>query len=553
MKAPDAQPSSSDILVVDDNPANLLAIDAALGELAGRVAHAGSGEDALRALFEHDFAVILLDVQMPTLDGFETAKLIRQRKRSRHTPIIFVTAHDRDHSEVLAAYELGAVDFLFKPLVAEVLRAKVAVFVELQQRTSEIARQSELLLAHEKRAQQEALQAERRRWEEEALRKQLQELAETDKRKNEFLAVLSHELRTPLASIVTGMEVLQRGLRDVPGVPESVHKTCVTIERHERHLIRLVDDLLDLSRITSGNVELKVAPAPIEAIIEQAVAISQHLIEQKGHHLNVELPAAPTFVMGDGVRLAQVIGNLLNNAARYTEPGGSLSIICKLKESQIEIGVKDNGRGIAPEHLPHIFDMFMQGQKAADGGIGVGLALVKRLVDLHHGTVVARSEGEGKGSEIVISLSVCPAPAPDLNPSSSSSSLSSSSSTHAPRPLVIALVEDNPELRELMVLLLTDWGHRVEAANDGEAGIELIMRIAPDVALIDVGLPGLSGYDVAARIRAEPTVSRVRLLAVTGFGQEADRRRAMEVGFDAHVTKPPDLDLLEKALYSEDV
>lgn len=543
---PDASLGAGGILVVDDNPANLLAIDAALGELAGRVVHAGSGEDALRALFEHDFAVILLDVQMPTLDGFETAKLIRQRKRSRHTPIIFVTAHDRDHSEVLAAYELGAVDFLFKPLVAEVLRAKVGVFVELQRRTAEIARQSELLLAHEKRAQQEALQAERRRWDEERLRNQLQELAETDKRKNEFLAVLSHELRTPLASIVTGMELLKRSLQSVAGVPESLHKTCATIERHERHLVRLVDDLLDLSRIKSGNVELRVAPVQIKGIVEQAVAISQHLITEKGHDLSVELPQAPVFVMGDSVRLAQVIGNLLNNAARYTDPGGRIAITCKLEGPQIELAVTDNGRGIAAEHIPHIFDMFMQGQKAEDGGIGVGLALVKRIVDLHRGTVIARSQGAGMGSEVIVSIPVCPAP--DLKPTPSLPA-----ATRPERPLVIALVEDNEELRELMHLLLTDWGHRVETASDGAAGVELILRLAPDVALIDVGLPILNGYDVAAKVRAQPAANRVRLLAVTGYGQEADRLRALEAGFDAHVTKPPDLELLSKALYAEDV
>ena len=247
-----ADSSNTDILVVDDNPANLLAVEAALGELGARMVRAHSGGEALKLLLSHDFALILLDVKMPSMDGFETARLIRARRRSSHTPIIFVTAHGRDDREVLAAYQLGAVDFLFKPIVPEILRAKVNVFVELQARSAEVARQAELIREHERREHERSLAEERARWQAQALQHQMEQLAETNRRKDQFLALLGPELRNPLAPMMAGLELL-RGRFERAGQPidEQLRRTRDVLEKQTRHLTRLVDDLLDISRIWS--------------------------------------------------------------------------------------------------------------------------------------------------------------------------------------------------------------------------------------------------------------------------------------------------------------
>src|SRR5688572_21538099 len=296
----------ADILVVDDSAANLMALQTALEGVGGRVVGAQSGEEALRTLLERDFAVILLDVKMPTLGGFETARLIRERKRSRHTPIIFTTAYNRDDRDVVAAYRLGAVDFLFKPFAADVLRAKVAVFVELQRRTAELARQDRLLREHE---HERRLEEERRRWKEEAMQKRLEELAELDRQKDEFLAVLAHELRNPLAPLVTGLQLLQK---KAPA-DELVTLTHGRMARQLDNLRRLVDDLLDVSRVHSGRVELRKRPVAVQEVLEMALVAARPRIDERGHSLEVRLPPEPLLIDVDGIRLAQVFTNLLNN------------------------------------------------------------------------------------------------------------------------------------------------------------------------------------------------------------------------------------------------
>ncbi|HEX2675691.1 MAG TPA: response regulator, partial [Polyangiales bacterium] len=250
--SPSGDNDGGDILVVDDNAANLVAIEAALGSLSSRVMRAQSGSEALRLMLDRDFALVLLDVNMPSMGGFETARVIRARKRSSHTPIIFITAYGRDDREVRAAYELGAVDFLFKPIVPEVLIAKAAVFVELQRRAAEVARQAEQIREHERREHERALEEERHRWQEQALRREMDQMAETDRKKDQFLAVLAHELRTPLSPIVTGLELLGEKLAELGTSDGSFLRIRDTMARQAKHLTRLVDDLLDISRISSG-------------------------------------------------------------------------------------------------------------------------------------------------------------------------------------------------------------------------------------------------------------------------------------------------------------
>jgi two-component system, sensor histidine kinase len=623
LTAPSDDAKPGDILVVDDNPANLLAIEAALGDLALNMRRAHSGGEALRLLLERDFALILLDVNMPSLDGYETARLIRDRKRSRHTPIIFVTAYSRDDREVLQAYALGAVDFLFKPIVPEVLRAKVSVFVELSLRTAEVARQAEQLREHERLAHEQRLLEERRHWQEESLRRQRdeaqraaqalalkaeelaatveekerieqallrsnQELAAADRRKDEFLAVLGHELRNPLAPLVAGLEILKRRLHDNPGdaaadaragrrrfgrrgpdtggpdAAQAEHddrlaRTREAMERQVRYLARLVDDLLDVSRINSGKIELRKAPVSLAEIVEQAVAAVRPALEEHQHHLEVSLPAEPVSLVADAVRLTQVIANLLNNAIRYTGQGGRIRLCCDTRadDSILVIEVIDNGRGIPPELLPRIFGMFVQ-EQTGGGGLGLGLTLVERLVKLHGGRVSAASEGADKGATFTVELPLVATPTGDsgaLFVEATSGQRPPPDAPSAPaapaqeqRPLAICLVDDNPDIRETMCDLLSTWGHNVETATDGPSGVELILRRVPDLAFVDIGLPKLDGYGVAAQVRARLPSGRTRLVAMSGFGQEADRRRSLEVGFNAHLVKPADIDAILNVL-----
>jgi two-component system, sensor histidine kinase len=540
MQAQSAQ--TADILVVDDNPANVVAIEAALGELGARVARAHSGGEALRILLERDFALVLLDVKMPTMDGFETARMIRARKRSSHTPIIFITAHGRDDREVHAAYALGAVDFLFKPVIPEVLRAKATVFVELQSRTAEVARQAEQIREHERREHERSLEEERSRWEAEALLRQMEQLAEADRRKDQFLALLGHELRNPLAPIMAGLELLRQRFSEPDTlIDPGIKRTRDIIERQSHHLARLVDDLLDISRISSGKIELRRAPVAIQEIVETAISTSRPILDERRHQLQVHLPEQPLQVCGDTVRLVQVLANLLNNAARYTPDCGTISIDCEQKGEQLELRVRDNGRGIGPEFMSRVFDAFSQEEARPGSGLGLGLSVVRQLVVMHDGSVAVKSDGQGKGSEFLVRL--------PLDRSNKAVDVPAQTAETSPvRPLSIVLIDDSEDIRELMADLFRGWGHHVEVAADGESGSELALRSQPDVAFVDIGLPRIDGYTVAEQLRTQLSRERLRLVAMTGFGQESDKRRALEAGFDLHIVKPASIEALKRAL-----
>ncbi len=562
--AADAQgisPDAFDILVVDDDAANLLAIEAALGDLGPRLVKARSGAEALKRLLEQDFALILLDVHMPGMDGFETARLIRSRKRNRYVPIIFVTAYGQSDTRVLEGYVLGAVDFLFKPIVPEVLRAKATVFVQLQQRTAEVAWQAEQLRRHEREQARSRFDQERRAWEQEALRREMAEqhratdelarraeelartvaereaaqreltrmnaqLAEADRRKDEFLATLAHELRNPLAPLAYAVGLLDS--TDDPVLSEA----RVRMERQLAHLSRLVDDLLDVSRVTSGKVELRSHPMDAREAIHHAIEVSRSLIHERHHRLELDLED-PLPVHGDAVRLSQIVANLLNNAARYTPSGGRIVVRGRRDEGEIVIEVADDGEGIERDLLDHFFGAFVQAH-AGGGGLGLGLHLVSHLVRLHGGRVRGASDGPGSGATFEVRL---PAIEPAIVP------LDESPRSTPPPPLegedlAIVVVEDQEDVREMVVLLLTRWGHRVTPARDGSEGVQHIVDARPDVALIDIGLPDFDGYEVARRVRSELGDGCPLLVAVTGWGQEDDRRRAMEVGFSQHLVKP---------------
>jgi len=532
-------------LVVDDRPENLMAVRAALSNLDCRLVEVQSGLDALRRLLEQDFALILLDVQMPTMDGFEAAKLIRSRERSKHVPIIFVTAFNPEPAEVLEAYSLGAVDFLMKPIQPEILRAKTSVFVELHRRTAQVQRQAERIAAHVQQERESALGEQRSRLEAAALKQRLEEqrvhaleleglnrrLAEDDRRKDEFIALLGHELRNPLVPLVAGLELLDGSSG------EAAERTRNVMKRQIEHLTRLVDDLLDMSRISRGKIELRRSRVRAGEVFDQALSMARPLLEERGHSLTTERSSAELWVSGDQVRLTQVFANLLNNAARYTEPGGAIHVSCTERDGGVELAVRDNGRGISPDLLPRVFDLFMQ-EREGGGGLGIGLTLVKQLVSMHGGRVTASSPGPGQGSEFRVWLPQSSESLPEgLGRSEAEVASSPQPESRCKARLRIALVEDNEDVRTLMAELLSSWGHEVLQANSGGQGVQLILQQRPHVAFVDLGLPDFDGYEVARRIRAALS-SGPCLVALSGFGQRSDRERALDAGFDQHLAKP---------------
>lgn len=535
-----------DILVVDDTPENLTAIEVALDELDYRLVKVQSGKEALRRLLRQDFALILLDVQMPTMSGFETARMIRSRDRSKHVPIIFITAYDRDDAEVLEAYRLGAVDFLLKPIQPEILKAKATVFVELQRRTQEVEQQAQLIRAHVLSERESWITEQRSRLEAEALKRRLEEqsvhaaeltrlnrrLEEDDRRKDEFIAVLGHELRNPLAPLVNGLELLDTGN------PEAVERARAVMRRQVEHLIRLVDDLLDMSRVTRGKIELRRARMRAGDLMDHALALAAPLIGERRHELSTDREHEQALIDGDEVRLTQVLANLLNNAARYTEPGGHISLSVKAAADGVEFIVKDDGCGISTDLLPRVFDLFVQ-EREGGGGLGIGLTLVKQLVGMHDGRVEARSKGSGHGSEFRVWLPAC------LDRSAQESAVDSSDDipTTLPeaghlRALHVALVEDNDDVRQLMGEVLESWGHEVRQASTGAVGVHMILEQRPDIAFIDIGLPDMDGYELARQVRSAPGGEKPLLVALSGFSQRRDRERASRAGFDDHLAKP---------------
>jgi PAS domain S-box-containing protein len=376
-------------------------------------------------------------------------------------------------------------------------------------------------------------------------RKQTEEaLKEADRRKDEFLAMLAHELRNPLAPILNAAHAIKLvGLADV-----NQQWACDVIERQTQHLTRLVDDLLDVSRITQGKVTLAREQLELSTIIHRAIETSRPLIEARRHHLTIALPPGPVRLEGDQTRLVQVVGNLLNNAAKYTDEGGHIRLEAAQEDGAAVIRVRDDGMGMPAELLPHVFDLFTQADRSLDrsqGGLGIGLTLVRRLVEMHGGKVEARSQGAGRGSEFVVRLlALAPANAPDAELSSDGLARPV---THALRVLI---VEDNIDSAEMMAFVLKLSGHEVQMAHNGPEALHAARAFEPHVVLCDIGLPGMNGYEVAARLREQPASRRALLIALTGYGEEEARLRAKEAGFDYHLVKPVKPDALDALLAS---
>lgn len=366
------------VLLVDDLPANLAALEALFQADNVALLKAGSGEEALELLLKHDVALALLDVQMPGMDGFELAELMRGTERTRNVPIIFLTAGSVDKNRRFRGYEAGAVDFIPKPIEGDVLRRKVHVFVDLHQERQEVA-------------------AERDDLADRAIA-----LTHADDAKDQFLAVLAHELRNPVAALASGLDLLER-----PRTEDQAAQIRNQMRRMVTHLSRLVEDLLDVTRIKEGKVPLQITSVDMQDVVGLAVEGTRHAIDEAGHRLYVDVPRQPLTIRGDYSRLAQVIANLLSNAAKYTPQGGTIRLTLRQESHGIELRITDTGVGIPAEMQTRIFEKFVQveGHGArAQGGVGIGLALVKKLVALHGGTIRVESLGEGRGSTFIVSL-----------------------------------------------------------------------------------------------------------------------------------------------------
>ena len=507
-----AGPPASRVLLADDNADMREYVRRLLGARY-EVEAVADGSAALRAARERRPDLVLTDVMMPGLDGFALLGELRADERLRTVPVIMLSARAGEEARI-EGLESGADDYLIKPFSAKELLARVATHLGMAQ--------------VRKRAEQ-------------ALR-------EADRRKDEFLAMLAHELRNPLAPIRNAAQVLklvgdgdakQRWAREV-------------IERQTQHLTRLVDDLLDVSRITQGKVKLAREPLDLSAVVQRAVEASRPLIDARRHHLTVVPPPEPVRLAGDLTRLVQVVGNLLNNAAKYTDEGGHIRVEAAREGAEAVLRVRDDGMGIPPDLLPHVFDLFIQADRSLDrsqGGLGIGLTLVRQLVELHGGRVEARSAGFGQGSELTVRL-----PAASPGAAEGVEAVAGESAQPAPRALKILLVEDNLDSAEMMTFLLTLGGHEVRTAHDGREALEAARAFLPQAVLCDIGLPGMNGYELAARLREQPDFRRTPLIALTGYGEEESRRRSREAGFDYHLVKPVEpaaLDALLDSLLAE--
>jgi two-component system, sensor histidine kinase len=520
------------ILVVDDTPANLVAAEAAFEPLQRPIVTAASGDEALARLLDQDFGLILLDVQMPGMDGYETARWIRERERSRHVPIIFTTAHDQDQAGVLRAYSLGAVDFLFKPIVPEVLCAKASVFISLQERTEQLASER-MHREFDKRQAQELVRVN-------------DALAESDRRKDTFIAILAHELRNPLAPVRTCIDMIKQGHPVTP-------KLVDVLDRQTASLARLVNDLLDLSRVKADKIELRPEKLELVDLVENSIITSRPVVDERGHALTFDAPSQRIPIIADSVRFSQVLSNLLNNAARYTPRGGRIDVTCGAADGWAFVRITDTGIGIPSELQESIFKMFVQERVSSDGsgGLGLGLALSRRLVELHRGTISVQSAGREQGSSFTVRVPMAGSPLAletrtrtrDLAPMRAIEPTSG--------PIRTIVIDDNDDARELLSELLRARGYEVFTAADGPTGLGLIREHQPHVALVDLGLPGLDGIAVVKQLQIECPELKTRLIALTGYGEAADRERTQRAGFHAHLVKPTSAATLLACLSSQ--
>ncbi|NHZ98210.1 response regulator [Massilia sp. CCM 8734] len=481
------------ILNVDDSEGARYAKSRILTRAGFRVIEATDGTSALLRAREDKPDLVLLDVKLPDINGFEVCRLLKDDPDTRPVLVLQTSASYIGVADKIRALEGGADNYLFEPIEPEELVANVKALLRLGQ-------------------------VER-------------ELRDVDRRKDEFLATLAHELRNPLGPIRNAVELL---CRLDPNVPERQDKARQTILRHTGHLVRLVEDLLDVARISKGKITLHEERVELKTFIGSARESVAHIAESRNQRLEVALPAHEVWLSGDHVRLAQIVGNLLHNAFKFTPPGGVVKLTAEVTGQEILIRVADNGIGIAAGKLDYIFDLFAQDGFTPDrvqDGLGIGLSLVRTLVTLHHGTVSASSPGVDQGSVFEVRLPI------DAIGSGAADANVAGADAAATRILV---VDDNVDAADMLAELLGIGGHDVKVAYNGQQALDRAAEFKPTYVFLDIGLPDMSGYEVAAKMRALPTMDDAVLVALTGYGQARDREQAMEAGFDDHIVKPID-------------
>ncbi len=511
--------SGARILLADDNADMREYIKHLLGP-EYEIETAADGTQALEAARARRPDLVLTDVMMPKLDGFGLLAALRSDPQTKTVPVILLSARAGEEARI-EGLERGADDYLIKPFSARELLGRIRSQLDLRRLREQAANEREQLLAREKEARHEAEEANRS--------------------KDEFLAMLGHELRNPLAPILTALQLMQ--LRK--GGPTERERTI--IERQVYHLTRLVDDLLDISRITRGNIRLKKEEVELAAVVAKAIEMTSPLIEERMHYLAVDVPSSGLTVNGDPARLVQAISNLLTNAAKYTEPRGRIWIKGARSGNHVELRVRDNGIGMDPELVAHVFDLFYQGAQRSDrsqGGLGIGLAIVRSLILLHDGSVEAVSEGIGKGSEFIVRL-----PSLDGHPPAQIVEQKPPSRLgDAPSGLRIFIVDDNQDAALLLAEALAEKGHVTKTAFDPVPALDLMRNFRPDVILLDIGLPVMDGYELAGRIRSIPELRSARLFALTGYGQDSYRTQSVGLGFERHIAKPVELEMLDSLI-----
>ena len=535
------------ILLVDDEARNLDALEAILDDPGYRLLRADHADAALRELLRHDVAAIVLDIKMPGVSGFELANLIKGTKKFRQIPILFLTAYHLEDEDVLAGYGVGAVDYLTKPIKPPILRHKLAVFADLFRKTRALAELNNTLEQRVKQRTEELEQSEA------ALR-------DASRQKDQFLATLAHELRNPLAPLRTGLDILMQQ----PAPPPATSRVLGAMNRQLDHMVRLIDDLLDVSRISRGMLELRREPSELAAIIANAIESARPFIAAKQQTV-VFSSSVRVRADVDPTRITQIIGNLLHNAAKFSAAGAEIRVELADNDNanggggdDIAIHVIDRGIGIPPAEIERAFDMFAQVRSATTGttsggttsggttsggtGLGIGLSLARRLAELHGGSLVAHSEGAGHGSTFTLRLkgaAIAPPP-------------TAKAPQHTRRAgdgkLAIVVIEDNDDAADTLAMWLESLGHSVKVARTGPEGLDLVRESRPQLVLCDVGLPGMDGVEVCRHVKALPAGPHPIMVALTGWGMEADRKRTRDAGFDHHLVKPVAPDKLRDIL-----
>ena len=534
------------VLLVDDDLKNLIALESVLESGSLRIIKTQTGAEALLALMQGDFAVIVLDVMMPDMSGIELARMIKQRKRTQHIPIIFLTAHFREDEHAVLGYDAGAVDYLTKPINPAVLRSKVNVFVDLFRKTQALAEMNRAALAAEEALrvanaelatrnaalEREARERDRR------IRAELAqaEAEEANAAKDRFLAMLSHELRTPLSPIVHAVTLLEES-----DCPPAVQDCVSTIRRNVLLEARLIDDLLDVARIRNGKLRIEPQLVDIHEILRHAVEICRPDLAARRLRIEEELGATETKVRGDPARLQQVFWNLLTNAAKFSLDGHPIKVrsFGGNAEARIGIEISDEGVGIEPEKLPRIFNAFEQDARHGQTGLGLGLAICRALVEMHGGEIVAQSSGKDRGATFTVTLPCASSvDAPNALPRQQFS----------PRAGIrLLLVEDHHDTLNTLQRLLTRRGFVVRTAASIAEALEVADQHEFEVLVSDIGLPDGRGTELLDQLEARRG-ERLPAIAMSGFGMEDDLESSRAAGFSEHLTKPVEFAALQQAI-----